>query len=186
MERGTYGYIKHRQSFLFKMTLACAAAVALLATIGFIIWRTRFNLLMIPSMLCVLPLANYLASYAAMAKYHTPSEELFAAVKAYDDAGMLMSDMIVVDEKGRRAGLDLAVIYKNGIVGYQGNEKESRDRVEITINDTLKSRGIPMRIKVFRNFNEFTARLSDVPAVIEEADARKISLAKDAVKGVIM
>ena len=186
MERGTYGYIKHRQSFLFKMTLACAAAVALLATIGFVIWRTRFNLFMIPSMLCVLPMANFLASYAAMMKYHTPSEELYAAVKAYDDAGMLMSDMIVVDEKGRRAGLDFAVIYKNGIVGYQGSEKESRDRVEITVNDTLKSRGIPMRIKVFRNFDEFQTRLADVPAVIEEADARKIGLAKEAVKSVIM
>ena len=186
MERGTYGYIKHRQSFLFKMTLACAAAVALLATIGFVIWRTRFNLFMIPSMLCVLPMANFLASYAAMMKYHTPSEELYAAVKAYDDDGMLMSDMIVVDEKGRRAGLDFAVIYKNGIVGYQGSEKESRDRVEITVNDTLKSRGIPMRIKVFRNFDEFQTRLADVPAVIEDADARKIGLAKEAVKSVIM
>ena len=186
MERGTYGYIKHRQSFLFKMTLACAAAVALLATVGYVIWRTRFNLLMIPSMLCVLPMANYLASYAAMAKYHTPSEELYEAVKTYDAAGMLMSDMIIVGEKGRRAGLDFAVIYKNGIVGYQGNEKESRDRVEITVNDTLKSRGIPMRIKVFRNFEEFQTRLADVPAVIEEADARKIGLAKEAVKSVIM
>ena len=186
MKRGTYGYLKTRQSFLFRMTLAFAAAVAALALGGFLIWKTRFNLLMIPSMLFVLPMANYLASYAAIARYHTPSEEVYAVVKAYDDAGMLLSDMIVVDEKGRRAGLDLAVVYRNGIIGYQSSEKESRDRVEITINDTMKRRGIAMRIKVYRDFEEFRARLADIPPVIDEADARKIRLAKEAVVGVIM
>lgn len=166
------------------MTIFCAAVVLVLALLGYLIWHSRFNLLMVPAMLCVIPTANYLVSYLAVIRYHTPPENLREALSAYESAGMLLSDMVVVDSKGGRSGLDLAVIYKNGIVGYMSRPKDSKDSIEITINDTLKRRGIPMRILVFRDWNDFIQRLSEVEPVIEKENARRIELARDAVLSV--
>ncbi len=184
MEKGQYGYLKWRQQHEFRMTLFCAGAVLILALIGFFIWHTRFNLLMIPAMLCVIPMANYLVSYLAVAKYHTPPENWHEAVKVYEDAGMLLSDLVVVDEKGARNGLDFAVLYKNGVIGLMSKERDNKDSIEITINDTLKRRGIPMRIKVYRDWTDFQARLAEVTPQIEPDMARRIELTRDAVLSV--
>lgn len=184
MEKGQYGYLKSRQNHEFRMTLFCAAAVAVLMAAGYMIWKTRFNLLMIPAMLCVIPMANYLVSYLAVAKYHTPPANYRESLCAYENAGMLLSDMVIVDEKGQRSGLDFAVIYKNGAVGYMSRQKDNKDSIEITVNDTLKRRGIPMRIKVYRDWQEFTERLSEIEAVIPDENSRRVSLTREAILSV--
>ena len=181
MNKGDYGYLKHRQNHLFRMVLFCAAAVLILVLIGFVIWHTRFNIMMMPAMLCVIPLANFVASYLAVVSYHSAPESRHDALKEYEQADMLLSDLIIVDPDGKRSGLDFALIYKNGIVGFQSRTKDSKDRIEITINDSLKRRGIPMRIKVYRDWEEFLQRVSEIPAQVEEDSVKRVNLARETV-----
>lgn len=186
MEKGQYGYLKRRKDHNLRMTMICLAIVLALIGLGLIIWKSRYNLLMVPAMMCVIPLANYLVAYLALARFHAPDPALYGEMSAYEEAGMLLSDLVIVDEKGKRSGLPMAVLYKNGIVGYQPDAKDSKDAVEITVNDTLKRRGIPMRIKVYRDWKDFRDRLAEVEPVIEEEYARRIELARNAVLSVSM
>ena len=107
MKKGQYGYLKHRQNHLFRMTLFCAGAVLILAAIGFLIWHTRFNILMMPAMLCVIPLANFMASYLAVVSYHSAPQERHDALLEYENADMLLSDLIIVDSNGKRSATGL-------------------------------------------------------------------------------
>ncbi len=186
MERGEYGYLDYRHRHLRMMSLICIAAVAACLIIGFAIWHTRKNAMMIPAVLLVLPAANYVVSYLAVFVYHTAPKQQHEALLSYEQAGMLLSDLIIVDEKQHRSGLDFVVIYKNAAVGYQSRQKDSKDAVEITINDVLKRRGLPMRIRVYRDWDEFLQRLGDVEPKIEEEAERRIRIARDAIVGVSM
>ena len=186
MEKGQYGYLLYKKKHNLHMTLFCVAAVLALMGLGMIIFRTRFNLLMVPAMLCVIPMANYLVAWLALARFTPLEAQKQAQLTEYEAAGMLLNDLVIVDEKGKRAGLPAAVMYKGGIVGYQPDARDSKDAVEITVNDTLKRRGIPMRIKVYRDWDEFCTRLSEVPAQVEEDSVRCLELARTAVLSVAM
>lgn len=181
MERGEYGYLDYRHRHLLKMALICFAVVAVCIIIGFVIWHKRANAMMIPAVLMVIPAANYLVNYLSVAKYRTAPKEQHDALAAYESAGMLISDLVIIDEKERRSGMDFAVVYKNAVVGYQSRTKDSRDAVEITINDALKRKGLQMRIRVYREWDEFMKRLAEVEPSVDESSERKIRIARDAV-----
>ncbi len=186
MEKGQYGYMKRRKDHNFRFTLFCAALVLAFAVAGFLIWHTRFNYLMIPAMLCVIPMANFAVSFLAISKYFTPPEELHEMLSSYEKAGLLLCDMVIVDDKGGRTGLPFAVVYKNGVVAWQANAKEKKDAAEITINSTLKRRGIPMRAKIYKDWQDFMDRVQEIEPVLEDEYVRRVELAREAVLSVSM
>ena len=185
IEKGNYGYMSSNQKRNLVLTAICAVITVLLMGIGYALWHVKLNLLMVPAMLCVIPTANYLVAYLAVCMFSSADPERYEQVKAFDEAGMLVSDLVIVDEKGGRNGMEFAVIYKNGVVGFQGTKKNSKDMLEITVNDTLKKKSLPMRLKVYRDWNEFIKRISDLEAPDEEAKKR-VELAREAMLSVSM
>ncbi|MCD8329607.1 MAG: hypothetical protein LUC27_02805 [Lachnospiraceae bacterium] len=180
MEKGTYGYLSSRKKQQLRMAVLWGIFVIVLTLIGLAIWGTKLNLLMIPAMLCVIPFANYLVSYIAVASYRSGDTEKYAALHAFEEAEMLLADLILVDEKGERASMDFAVIYQGGIAAYQSEKKDTRDRITITVNDLMKRRGIPMRIMVYRDWDEFLQRITEMNAPADEPSRKKVQRAKDA------
>ena len=181
IEKGCYGYIDRRQKNQFIKAMICAAVVAFFIILGLIIFGTKFNLLMVPGMCMVLPFANFFVSWIAVSKYITASPAMYENVQAFDEAGMLLSDLVFVDEKGSRYFCEFAVIYKNGIIVYSSEKKLQPYKVEVHVNDLLKRRGIPMRLKVFKDWNEFLQRIDGVEAATEEADTRRVELARETI-----
>ncbi|MCD8053849.1 MAG: hypothetical protein LUF00_07370 [Lachnospiraceae bacterium] len=186
MEKGTYGYLGQRKKKQLRMALLWGVLVVILALIGLMIWGTKLNLLMVPAMLCVIPFANYLVSYVALASYRSGAPEQYAALRAFEEAGMLLADLVLVDEKGERASMDFAVVYQGGIAGYQSEKKDTRDRITITVNDLMKRRGIPMRIKVYRDWEEFLQRITEMNAPADDASLKKVKRARDALISVCL
>ena len=52
--------------------------------------------------------------------------------------------------------------------------------IELTINDILQRRGIPMRMKVYSSWEEFMERINGLEAPDSESEKR-VSMAKEAV-----
>ena len=69
---------------------------------------------MIPGMLMVLPFANFMATFISWAKFRSAKPEQYAMVKNFEDSGMLLCDLAVVNEAGKRMFAEFAVIYRNG------------------------------------------------------------------------
>ena len=185
VEKGQYGYMTKNQRVNLLMTAVSASIVVILMGIGYALWHVKLNLLMVPAMLCVIPVANYLVAYLAVCMYSSAPIEKYNQVKAFDEAGMLVSDLVIVDEKGGRNHMEFAVIYKNGIVGYQGGKNNTKDMLEVTVNDRLKKRSIPMRLKVYRDWDEFIARISELEQPGEDSK-RRVELARETLLGVSM
>ena len=122
-------------------------------------------------------------AFAAFAKFHTAPKEKYELLGNFENQDMLLSDLILVDEKGRRMPVEFAVVYKNGVIAFSsacGKRFRSED-AEIPVNDVLKRRGIPMRMKLYANWNEFLDRIDKVEMAGDESEKKRIDLAKEAV-----
>ena len=180
IEKGHYGYIDRRKKNQLIKTLICAVVIVFLAGLGYMIFGTKLNFIMVPAMLMVIPMANFFVAFAGLAAFDTASAEHYAAVRAYDEQGMLLSDLVVVNAKGARMHAEFAVVYKNGVIAYSYSRKWKPGDIELTINDILQRRGIPMRMKVYSNWEEFMERINGLEAPDSESEKR-VSMAKEAV-----
>lgn len=180
--RGWYGYIEaHKKSQLIKTGIG-AAIVLVLMVLGYILLGER-NWLLIPAMLAVIPTANAFVAYAAFSKFQTAPRDKYEMLGHFENAGMLLSDLVLVDEKGKRMPVEFVVIYKNGVVGWSSycGTRFRPEAAEIPVNDTLKRRGIPMRFKVYGDWDEFLKRIDQVEPAGDEAEKQRIKLAREAV-----
>ena len=180
-EKGSFPYMKARkQQYLF-WTLLCGGVVALLVALGFIIWHSRKNLLMIPGMLMVIPFANFLTSYLAMA---LGSREMSAAEREqlapYEAAGMVLYHLMYCDEKGKRQFLDAVVVYAGGLVGYSPSLKEE-DRVPLETDCILrlKKKALPLRLKLYTDWEGFVKRTETVAPAVGEGEEKTVERAKE-------
>lgn len=177
--KGKYGYLKRRRTNQFIKALLCALVVVALVVIGIMIFGTKKNYIMIPAMLMVIPMANFLVTALALVQYEPGSEEQHEALRAFEEHDMLLSDLVVVNEKGARMFAPFAVVYRNGVIAYGRGKRWKPVDLEITINDILKRHGIPMRLKVYTDWNAFLERLNGVEAPDAESEKR-VELAKEA------
>ncbi len=180
--RGHYGYIDvHKKAQLVKTVIGASIVLALIV-VGYLLMGKR-NWLMIPAMLTVIPTANAFVAYAAFAKFHTAPREKYQTLGNFENAGMLLSDLVLVDDKGKRMPVEFAVIYKNGIVAWSSycGSRFRPEAAEIPVNDTLKRRDIPMRMKVYGDWEEFLRRIDQVEPAGDEAESKRIQLAREAV-----
>lgn len=172
IQRGTYGYIDYRKKNLGIKSLIIGAFVVVIGIIGYIIFGTIRNYLMIPSMISVIPFANSFATFVAVFKFRTEPADRYSMVRNFDDEGMLLSDLIIVDKDGKRFPVPFAVIHSSGITAYSYNT-ENNYKPEIQINDTLKNRGLNYRIKIETDFDTFISKLENVYE-IEDKDTSNL------------
>ena len=180
--RGRYGYIeRHKKAQLIK-TVIGASIVLVLIVLGYALLGKK-NWLMIPAMLTVIPTANAFVAYAAFSKFHSAPQEKYAMLGNFENADMLLSDLVLVDEKGKRMPVEFAVIYRNGIVAWSSycGSRFRPEAAEIPVNDTLKRRGIPMRMKLYGDWEEFLKRVDQVEPAEDETEQKRIQLAREAV-----
>lgn len=164
ISRGTYGYIRYKKNNYGIKALVIAVFMLVLAAVGYLIYGTFRNLIMVPTMVSVIPLANMAACYFAMVRFKTAPLSQYAMLKNFDDAGMLLSDLIIVDSAGKRHLVDFAVVYKGGIVGYSSDSEENKNAPQDHINSLLKKRGVPLTFRIYKDFDEFLKRIDGIPA----------------------
>lgn len=181
IEKGHYGYVDRRQKNQLIKAILCGLVVAFFIILGLIIFKTKMNILMVPGMFMVMPFANFLVSWLAIAKYSSATPEMYEVVRAYDEAGMLLSDLVFVDDKGMRYFCEFTVIYKNGILIYASDKKWDTYKVEVHLNDQMKKRGIPMKCKVYKNWDEYIERINGVEPAVDENETRRVELARETV-----
>lgn len=189
VRKGRFGYIKSRRATQFLFGLLCCIPIILLLVIGILIYGSRMNYFTVPAAVIVIPMANFLVVGISLLGMDYGTEEQFRELAAFDEAGMLLSDLIIIDEKGRRIPCAFAVVYTGGIVAYSGwqhGKKFRKEQAEIPVNDLLKRKDYPARMKLYTDWGEFISRISSLPAPSDEADMRKISMIEEAVLSICL
>ena len=179
--KGSYEYLAARRRQYMAYAILCALLVAGFFLLGWFLTHTRKNIFILPALFSVIPFANFVSAYIAMSSGASYlDEEKRAAVRRFEEAGMLYYHLMYCDEKGRRQFLDCVVFYQGGIVAYCSKLKaERKTDVESDCITRLKKKGTSMRLKIYTDWDEFAARIANVEAVVPEEDAKKVERAEE-------
>ena len=179
--KGSYEYLAARRRQYMAYAILCALLVAGFFLLGWFLTHTRKNIFILPALFSVIPFANFVSAYIAMSSGASYlDEEKRAAVRRFEEAGMLYYHLMYCDEKGKRQFLDCVVFYQGGIVAYCSKLKaERKTDVESDCITRLKKKGTSMRLKIYTDWDEFAARIANVEAVVPEEDAKKVERAEE-------
>lgn len=178
-EKGTYGYLQARKRQQLLGCLVCACCVALFWGIGMIVYQTPKNLFALPAIFMVLPTANFFVAWAAIASYRPESAQRHEELLPYEEAGLLLADLAIVNEKGKRLFLGFVIVYEGGVAAYAPSLKENyKNEFETDVILRLKKKGLPMRIKIYDNWDAFRERISQI-APQPARDSARIAMAKN-------
>lgn len=171
---GTYGYVDYKKRKLALFSLVLAFFIAALITAGLLIFGTVKNLLMVPALLCVIPFANFFANLAALIRIHSAGADQYSMVRNFEEPGMLLSDLVVVDGDGKRHFFAFAIIHASGIAAYAPAKLKERFRPEAHITDLLKKRGVTTSFKIYEDFDSFLKAVNGLKPCADEKRAELI------------
>lgn len=179
IHRGSYGYIDYKKKNYGIKALVVALFMLAAAGVGYLIFGTFRNLIMVPTMVLVIPLAMMAASFFALVKFSSAPQNQYAMLKNFDEEGMLLSDLVIVDHRGKRFLLPFVVIGSGELLGFMPSPGNNKNIVSDHINILLKNRGVNMRLTIVEDFDVFTEKING----LQKPDAEKsnISLATETI-----
>ena len=178
--KGQYEYFAARKRQQLRITLVFVFLVLAFVAAGLIVYGHTKNLLTIPGVLLVLPMANFFVTYIALLKGKELGEEKRAEVRIFEDNGLALFHLMYVDEKGKRHFLDHTVVYQNAVVAYGSTIKaDERVPVESDCIVRLKKKNINLRLKIYTDWEEYRARLAEIVPEVPEDQVKLVEKAQE-------
>lgn len=179
--KGSYEYLAARKRQYLAWAVICALLVAGFFLLGWLLTHTRKNIFILPALFSVIPFANFVSALIAMSSgaSYLPADRR-ETVRRFEEAGMLYYHLMYCDEKGKRQFLDCVVFYQGGIVAYCSKLKaERKTDIESDCITRLKKKGTTLRLKLYTDWDEFAARVSDIEDAVPEDEAKKVEKAEE-------
>ena len=185
--KGQYEYLSARKRQQLRFALCCAFLVLFFFVAGLLIYQKQKNILVVPAALMVLPMANFSVTYLALGKGQPLSEDKRREVASFEELGLGLYHLVYVDEKGKRHFLAHCVAYQNAIVAYGPTVKEEeRVPLESDCILRLKAKNVNLRLKVYRDWSEYLARLSEIPGELTEEQRTSMERIQEIILGMCL
>ena len=186
-QKGTYEYLASRKRQQLRFTLVCAFVVLAFVAAGLIAFHNTKNMLTIPGVLMVLPMANFLVTYLALGGTQSLPADKREAVRVFEENGLALFHLVYVDEKGKRFFLDHVVVYQNAIVAYSSRIKaDQKNGVESDCITRIRKKGVNLRLKIYLNWEEYLARLSEITPEVPENQVKTVEKAQELLLGMCL
>ena len=186
-QKGTYEYLSARRRQQLRFTLVCAFLVLAFVLSGLLIFRQRKNILVLPGIMMVLPMANFLVTYLALGGSRPLSPEQREQVRIFEENGLALFHLMFVDEKGKRHFLDHTVVYQNAVVSYSSRIRpDQKTSVESDCIVRMRKKGITQRLKIYTDWNEYLKRLEEIPPEVPEDQVRSVEKAQETLLGMCL
>ena len=186
-QKGTYEYLSARKQQQLRFTLVFAFLVLAFVLSGLLIFKQRKNILVLPGIMMVLPMANFLVTYLALGGSKPLSAERREQVKVYEENGLALFHLMYVDEKGNRHYLDHVTVYQNAVVAFSSRIKaEEKTGVESDCIMRLRKKGISQRLKIYTDWNEYLKRLEEIAPEVPEDQVKIVEKAQELILGMCL
>ena len=163
-ERCEYGHIREvkRKNLIGMLTMIGIGLGVFI--LGLCLNKFQYrNIFTIVAVLFVLPMARYLTTLIVVLPYHTPEESLYLKVKdAMPEGSVLFSDYAFTSRE-RAMGMHFFVLTGNELIGLLAGEKEKEDVILQYLSEGMKLRGIPGKIKLYKEEGRFLEELKKIP-----------------------
>ncbi len=185
--KGQYEYLSARKRQQLRFALCCAFLVLFFFMAGLLIYQKQKNILVVPAALMVLPMANFTVTYLALSKGKPLPGEKRREVSPFEENGLGLYHLMYVDEKGKRHYLAHLVAYHNAIVAYgPGIREDERVPLESDCILRLRAKNVNLRLKVYRDWPEYLARLSEIPGELTEEQRTSVERIQEIILGMCL
>lgn len=157
VEKGQYGYIEYRKKIQLIKTAVAFLLVFAILIFGIIVCGTKNNICTVISVVCVLPAAKFMVTLLMVIRHHKPDEVQYEELKAKGGNLTLLSDCIM-SCKEKTVYVDFAIVTDSCVYCYTRNKDFDSDYFEKGISDFIKSCGDTVKVKLFKNFDDFKNR----------------------------
>lgn len=163
-ERCEYGHIREvkRKNLIGMLTMIRIGLGVFI--LGLCLNKFQYrNIFTIVAVLFVLPMARYLTTLIVLLPYYTPEEALYRKVKDVMPEGSVLFSDYVFTSRERAMGMHFFVLTGNELVGLLASEKEKEDTILQYLSEGMKLRGIPGKVKLYKEEGRFLEELKKIP-----------------------
>ncbi len=187
-QKGQYEYLASRRRQQLAFGAVCAAVAAAFVIAGRLIYHKSANLLMIPGLLMTLPFANFFVTWLAIASGRVLAKERREHLKQYEESGMVLYHLFPVDAKDRIMYLTAVVCYQGGLAAFSDAKKaeEKKKECESDIIVRMKKKGVPLRLKIYTDWDAFCARLADIAPEVPAGETVLVEKAEEILTGMCL
>lgn len=163
-ERCEYGHIRATKNKLLRGMLVSVGIGLAVFILGLCLNKFQYrNLFTVIAVLFVLPMARRLSTLIVLLPYHTPEKALYEKVKEVMPEGSVLFSDYVFSSRERVMGMHFFALTGNELIGLLAGEKEKEDVVLQYLSEGLKLRGIPGKVKLYKDEKRFLEELKKIP-----------------------
>ena len=159
--KGEYGYFRYERKRRALMTFILLLIPVTLFLIGFFIFGTEKNILLIFSMVMVIPFAMGVTGTVAVFLQKSIPEDVYQRIREHEGSLTMAYELYVTNEKASTM-LDAVAICGKNIVAYVSNEKADTAFTQDYIKRTMRTAGYGMDVKLMKNLDKFIERMDSM------------------------
>jgi len=174
IKRCEYGHINSEKKKLLFGTLTMIAVGVAIFVLGLCLNKFEHkNIFTVAAVCMVLPMARYLCTFIILLPYKTPERALYEKVKEQMPKGSVLLSDYVFTSGERAMGMSFFVLTDHEYIGLAASEKEKLTKIQSYLSDSLKKRGIPGKVVLCTNPEEFLAKLRKSEEVTKTEEERQ-------------
>lgn len=159
--KGEYGYFRYERKRRLLMTFILLLIPVTLFLIGFFIFGTEKNILMVLSMVTVIPFAMGVTGTVAVFLQKSIPEDIYQKIRAHEGSLTMAYELYVTNEKASTM-LDAAAICGKNLVAYVSDKKADTAFTQDYIRRTMRTAGYGMDVKLMKDLDKFIERLDSL------------------------
>ncbi len=158
--KNTYRYLDTQKKYeIIKTMLLFAVSVSLFIA-GYAATETRNNLLTVVAVLGCLPASKSLVNAIMFCRFKSATEEVHQAVKAFDEQGRTLYDLVFTTQKVNYHVAHACLIGPE-LVLYTEDKKLDKKALDAHLHEMLKKAGVKkVNIGVFTELKRYTERVN--------------------------
>lgn len=174
IKRCEYGHVNSEKKKLFLGTLTMIAIGVAIFVLGLCLNKfDHKNIFTVAAVCMVLPMARYLCTLIILLPYKTPDKKLYEQVKAQMPKGAVLFSDYVFTSRERTMGLSFLVLTEHEYIGLCASEREKLTKIQEYLSESLKKRGIPGKVVLYTNAEEFLTKVRKSEEVTKTEEERQ-------------
>ena len=161
VSKGEYGYFRYERKRRTLMTLILLLIPVTIFLIGYFIFGTEKNLLMVLSMVMVIPFAMGVTGTVAVFTRKSMPEDVYQRIREHEGNLTMAYELYVTHEQASTT-LDAVAICGKNLVAYVSDAKADAAFTQDYIKRTMRTAGYGMDVKLMKNLDKFIERLDSL------------------------
>lgn len=159
IQKGEPGYIHARKSRLVFYIILSFAWVFILIAAGYIIHKTKLNILTVIAMVGCIPACMSLVNLIMLIPHHSVSESCELELSSISEHLSVLYDLVITSEK-KAMPIEAVAVSSNTVCGYSGHAGLDTAYTSKYIQSILEQNKIDrVTVKIFQDYKAFISRV---------------------------